>query len=591
MTKFAKNSRLFHNENIGYTFMTQIIKYTICIALLTIILLCPAGSMAQSIDSQFPKHEVRAVWLTTISGLDWPKKQVRSAADIEKQKKELTSILDNLKRANINTVLFQTRIRGSVVYPSAIEPWDICLTGTSGKNPGYDPLRFAVEECHKRGMEAHAWIVCIPVGKWNSPACKALRRKYPSMISRDKEEGYINPANTQAATYISGICTEIVKNYDVDGIQLDYIRYPETIKVKEPKAKARENITRIVRSVYADVKSIKPWVKISCSPIGKLKDLSRYSSRGWNAFNRGYQDVEGWMEEGIMDQVYPMMYFKGNNFHPFAIDWKERSNGRTIVGGLGTYQLAPSQANWDMAEVQRQLHTLRAIGAGHAHFRSRFLTDDTKGIYRYTSDAFNPYPALVPPMTWQCSETPVTPSHLKAETGDKCTSLTWSYDKNIREEQIKYNVYASADWPVDTENPKNIISTGLDKPQITLPFGNDDRSMYYAVTAVNRYGIESKPCQSHEKATDAKATSISAPYITIEESVISTKKYMSKVLDAEYIVVESLEGNQLMTFPFKGQDISTAGINDGIYILRSLNRKGVSHRLGFILIDKQNIIH
>ena len=591
MTKFAKNSRLFHNENIGYTFMTQIIKYTICIALLTIILLCPAGSMAQSIDSQFPKHEVRAVWLTTISGLDWPKKQVRSAADIEKQKRELTSILDNLKRANINTVLFQTRIRGSVVYPSAIEPWDICLTGTSGKNPGYDPLRFAVEECHKRGMEAHAWIVCIPVGKWNSPACKALRRKYPSMISRDKEEGYINPANTQAATYISGICTEIVKNYDVDGIQLDYIRYPETIKVKEPKAKARENITRIVRRVYADVKSIKPWVKISCSPIGKLKDLSRYSSRGWNAFNRGYQDVEGWMKEGIMDQVYPMMYFKGNNFHPFAIDWKERSNGRTIVGGLGTYQLAPSQANWDMAEVQRQLHTLRAIGAGHAHFRSRFLTDDTKGIYRYTSDAFNPYPALVPPMTWQGSETPVTPSHLKAETGDDCTSLTWSYDKNIREERIKYNVYASADWPVDTENPKNIISIGLDKPQITLPFGNDDRSMYYAVTAVNRYGIESKPCQSHEKATDAKTASIPAPDITMAESVISTKKYMSKVLDAEFIVVESLEGNQLMTFPFKGQDISIAGINDGIYILRSLNRKGVSHRLGFILIDKQNIIH
>lgn len=571
--------------------MTQIIKYTICIALLTIILLCPARSMAQSIDSQFPKHEVRAVWLTTISGLDWPKKQVRSAADIEKQKKELTSIFDNLKRANINTVLFQTRIRGSVVYPSAIEPWDICLTGTSGKNPGYDPLRFAVEECHKRGMEAHAWIVCIPVGKWNSPACKALRRKYPSMISRDKEEGYINPANTQAATYISGICTEIAKNYDVDGIQLDYIRYPETIKVKEPKAKARENITRIVRRVYADVKSTKPWVKISCSPIGKLKDLSRYSSRGWNAFNRGYQDVEGWMKEGIMDQVYPMMYFKGNNFHPFAIDWKERSNGRTIVGGLGTYQLAPSQANWDMTEVQRQLHTLRAIGAGHAHFRSRFLTDDTKGIYRYTSDAFNPYPALVPPMTWQGSETPVTPSHLKAETGDDCTSLTWSYDKNIREERIKYNVYASADWPVDTESPKNIISIGLDKPQITLPFGNDDRSMYYAVTAVNRYGIESKPCQSHEKATDAKTASIPAPDITMAESVISTKKYMSKVLDAEYIVVESLEGNQLMTFPFKGQDISIAGINDGIYILRSLNRKGVSHRLGFILIDKQNIIH
>ncbi|MBQ8737534.1 MAG: family 10 glycosylhydrolase, partial [Bacteroidaceae bacterium] len=116
-------------------------------------------------ELEHPKHEIRAVWLTTISGIDWPRTLAKNESGIKKQKQELTSILDKLKKANINTVLLQTRIRGSVIYPSDIEPWDECLTGKAGRHPGYDPLAFAIEECHKRGMELHAWIVSIPLGK------------------------------------------------------------------------------------------------------------------------------------------------------------------------------------------------------------------------------------------------------------------------------------------------------------------------------------------------------------------------------------------------------------------------------------------
>ena len=119
-------------------------------------------------SSESPKREVRAVWLTTIGGLDWPKKYANgSASSIGKQKQEFTEILDKLQKAGVNTVLLQTRIRGTVIYPSALEPWDGCLSGTPGISPGYDALAFCVEECHKRGMEIHAWVVTIPVGKWN----------------------------------------------------------------------------------------------------------------------------------------------------------------------------------------------------------------------------------------------------------------------------------------------------------------------------------------------------------------------------------------------------------------------------------------
>lgn len=104
-----------------------------------------------------PKYEVRAVWLTTIGGIDWPHCYAQSERSAEKQKDELRKILDQLQKANINTVLLQTRIRATTIYPSLYEPWDGCLSGFPGKSPGYDALQYAIEECHKRGMEIHAW--------------------------------------------------------------------------------------------------------------------------------------------------------------------------------------------------------------------------------------------------------------------------------------------------------------------------------------------------------------------------------------------------------------------------------------------------
>ena len=121
------------------------------LSILILSLLFPFLSVAAQ-----PKHEVRAAWLTALYGLDWPRTRAVSPQSIRKQKEELVDILDKLKAANFNTVLFQTRTRGDVLYPSSIEPFNSILTGKSGGNPGYDPLAFAIEECHKRGMECLA---------------------------------------------------------------------------------------------------------------------------------------------------------------------------------------------------------------------------------------------------------------------------------------------------------------------------------------------------------------------------------------------------------------------------------------------------
>ena len=127
-----------------------------------------------------PKYEARAVWLTTIGGLDWPHSYSQSPRSMARQQQELRDILDQLAKANINTVILQTRIRGTMIYPSEYEPWDGCLSGFPGRSPGYDALAFAIDECHKRGMEIHAWVVTMPVGKWNKLGLRPPRN--PSLF-------------------------------------------------------------------------------------------------------------------------------------------------------------------------------------------------------------------------------------------------------------------------------------------------------------------------------------------------------------------------------------------------------------------------
>ena len=228
-------------------------KYFYILLLFFIYSLRIAAYTSDSFDQNriAPKHEVRAVWLTTIGGIDWPHSYAQTSTSIEKQKNELRRILNQLQSAGINTVLLQTRVRGTVIYPSAIEPWDGCLSGRPGVSPGYDALQFAIDECHRRGMELHAWIVTMPLGKWDGLGCKQLRKKMQRNIIKIKGYGYMNPETQQTADYLARICAEVTRRYDIDGIHLDYIRYPEEL----PKLKTmshdegRRNITRIVRAI------------------------------------------------------------------------------------------------------------------------------------------------------------------------------------------------------------------------------------------------------------------------------------------------------------------------------------------------------
>lgn len=548
------------------------------LALTTLLIYILAPTLWAMPDTPAAKYEARAVWLTTIGGIDWPHSYAQSARSISKQKAELDRILDQLQQAGINQVLLQTRIRATTIYPSRYEPWDGCLSGFPGKSPGYDALQYAIDACHRRGMELHAWIVAIPIGKWNGTGCRNLRKTHPGMLRKIGDDGYMNPENPQTARYLADICEEITRRYDIDGIHLDYIRYPETWSIKVPAQRGRDYITHIVRTINQRVKPIKPYLKLSCAPIGKYDDLTRYQSYGWNAYSRVCQDAQGWLQAGLMDELFPMMYFRGKQFYPFAIDWAENTHGRIVAPGLGIYFLSPKEKDWPLETVTREMEFLRSIHLGHAFFRSKFLTDDTKGIYQFTT-RHNSTLALVPPMTWACHTAPAAPTLLTLTHGQ----LTWQ--PSATEDTIYYNVYASPTYPVDITDGRNLMAIRRTGHTLTVP---TTPAYYYAVTATNRYGIESTAAQLAAPPV-AEGTTLGA---MSHQLSCDGRQVMLPTRQAAWdrqlaLLVTDAQGRHISTQLWSADRMSVAHLAAGIYQLYLITPRGSSHRLGFFTIQQQ----
>ncbi|KAA6339842.1 hypothetical protein EZS27_012268 [termite gut metagenome] len=465
-----------------------------------------------------PKYEVRAAWIATIYGLDWPKNKAVDASGTHRQQEELIAILDKLKAANFNTVLLQTRIRGNVIYPSAYESISPVFTGRVDGYPGYDPLAFAIEECHKRGMECHAWIVTIPLGKQKQVDefnKKSILRKQPAICISYKEEWFLNPGHPQTKEYLMKIVCEVVEKYDIDGINFDYLRYPENIhasfdyreykKYGQGKTLAqwrRKNITEILRYIHKGVKNLKPWIKVSSSPWGKQIPILQYPASYWSSYHTVHQDVALWLKEGLQDQVYPMMYFRGKSFYSFVLDWQRHSNGRQIIPGLGIYRLDAKESNWNCEDIERQIHFIRNFELkGTAYYRATYLTNNSKGLYDKLINKFYTASALPPPMPWIDSIPPSPPAHLTVVPISGGIRLNWNVATDNDIHNVPYYViYASNTYPVNTSRSENIVAQRVRETNYIYVHTNEENhKIYFAVTATDRYGNESKAIQQVAK--------------------------------------------------------------------------------------------
>lgn len=506
------------------------------VKILILLLFCVSAVFAETIAPYSPlltprKQEIRAVWLATIKGLDWPKTLATSPSQISKQKQELVDILDCLQAANVNVVLFQTRVRGNLFYPSSIETWCESLTGEGGKSPGYDPLAFAIEECHKRGMELHAWMVTIPLGSdkvQKDLGKSSIVKRNPRICKRFNGNWYLNPGHPETSQYLSRLVRDLLSRYDVDGVHLDYIRYPDRPRrfpdwneyKKYGKGRTlqqwrRDNITEIVRVLYKEVKSLKPWVKVSSAPLGKYRDTKRYLSYGWNAYHTVYQEAQSWMQEGIQDMIFPMLYYRDLHFYPFVLDWLENAYGRWVVPGLGIYFLHPSEGDWTLDEVERQLNFIRMNGGyGEACFRARFLTENNQGLLDRIKEAYYPTKALLPPMTWIDSVPPSSPEKEAMVKDGNSVRLTWSGVTEENAGGIYYNVYKSKTYPVDMNSPENLLAARLmDTLYVDTLCYPTDSLCFYAVTAMDRCGNESLPLEMNKPDAPQSGQLLSKRYV------------------------------------------------------------------------------
>lgn len=483
-------------------------KKSVCVFLILCSLLLLHNPLSAAADP--PKREIRAAWLTTVYGLDWPRRPAATEAGRKAQQAELCELLDGLQDANFNLVFLQVRQRGDVIYPSAIEPTTNVFSGKYGVTPGYDPLAFAIEECHRRGMECHAWFVTFPLGtdkRVREQGKRSVVKRHPALCKHHNGEWYLDPGVPGTADYILSLVKELVSQYDLDGIHFDYIRYPEKAKTFPDKKQynrygkrctlaewRRENINRMVERIYDWVKSVKPWVQVSSSPLGKYNRIPRVPNAGWTAYESVFQDPKAWLLSGKQDMIVPMMYYLHDNFFPFVDNWVENAGGRFVVPGLGAYRMEKEEADWCLNDITDQIDYSRYYGAaGCAFFRCENILNNRKGLYDELRNHYYRYPAQLPPLGWLDARVPAAPEKIEVEKVGGDLQLSW--DKPASEtDSLTYTVYYSLTDTLDTHAARCILATGIRGTRLYLPVAPDtERGYLFCVTASTRYHTESLP--------------------------------------------------------------------------------------------------
>jgi uncharacterized lipoprotein YddW (UPF0748 family) len=483
------------------------------------LLLAPLVSVSQqgtlkeqveTVHLRLPKREVRAAWVVTVGAerQTWPK-----SFDPEEQKRALVGIFQSMKNVNLNTVVLQIRARGDLLYPSRYEPWAQSLTGIPGEAPSYDPLRFAVQEAHKLGMELHAWwnVVKVADGPERPPSTvpphvvNAHRDWVKVWLNRDRNgkptssEWWLDVGIPEVRMYLVSLVMEMVRAYDIDGVHFDYLRYPGS-EFDDKKTYARygngmsrndwrrENINKFVRMVYDSIMAVKPMLKVGSAPIGIYRNLP--GAEGWQAYENLFQDARRWLAEGKQDYIMPQVYWSmtGNpKFNVLVHDWQDSSYGRHVYVGVGAYK--PNV----LSEVPTLIDTTRGAGAlGNCFFTYDDIdkADVFGGRYRYW--------ALIPPMLWKDSIPPNPPTNLTAvEESEGRYLLHWTpppsaSDGDSAKNFLVYRFFAEGE---NTDAPSSLLaviegkqSSYLDEiPRPTSP------RYRYVVTSLDKGNMESSP--------------------------------------------------------------------------------------------------
>ncbi len=359
------------------------------------VVLLLVGLFPTSMQAQTTNSEMKAVWISTIYNLDYPSVGAKNNPD--QQKQEYIKILDQLQDIGINTVFVQIRPKADALYESAINPWSDILTGTQGKDPGYDPMRFMIEETHKRGMEFHAWLnpyrVTTSGTDVNALASNHPARLHPDWVIAYNNKLYYNPSLEAVQQHIVDTVTEIVQNYDVDGIHFDDYFYPSNYPLPAGEGRdgqvanqRRQDVNNMVQKVHSAIKKLDASVDFGISPIGIWKnqksDPAGSLTDGGEGYYTVFADAKAWINNGWIDYIIPQIYWQiGHAKADYAtlVDWWSnavRGSGVKLYIGQGIYKdEIASTIDKNLALNQKYVEV-----KGNAYFSLRDLLANRQGV-------------------------------------------------------------------------------------------------------------------------------------------------------------------------------------------------------------------
>jgi len=493
------------------------VKSLLCVFFL---LLMVGGVFAQvQTGSAYPKREFRAAWIQSVNG------QFRGMPT-EKLKQNLIGQLNSLQKAGINAIIFQVRPEADALYASRLEPWSRFLTGVQGKapEPYWDPMQFMIDECHKRGMEFHAWInpYRTKTTLKSELAPNHVYNIHPEWFVTYGDQLYFDPALPESRRHICMVVSDIVSRYDVDAIHMDDYFYPYPIKGKDFPDDAsfarfgggfsnkgdwrRSNVNVLIKKLHETIREIKPWVKFGVSPFGIYRNESSdplgSKTKGLQNYDDLYADVLLWAREGWIDYNIPQIYWHIG--HPVAdyetlVKWwaKNTENRPLFIGQsvMNTVQNADPK-NPSINQLPRKMALQRAyqtIG-GSCQWPASAVVENA-GKYRDALIAeYHKYPALPPVFDFMDNEAPAKVRKMKPVWTEDGYILFWTAPKYKEEmnRAVQYVVYCFNDKEkVNIDDPSHIVAITRDN-FYKLPYEDGKTKYRYVVTALDRLHNESK---------------------------------------------------------------------------------------------------
>lgn len=476
-----------------------------------------------------PKREFRAAWIATVSNIDWPSKRGLPAVQ---QQQELIQHLDALRAMGCNAVFLQIRPAADALYESEYEPWSRFLSGKQGQQPfpAYDPLRFAIDEAHKRHMELHAWFNpfrALTDSKKNPNSPDHVTYKHPDWIISYGGKSYIDPGVPEAREYVTKVIMDVVKRYDIDGVHLDdyfypyriagqefgdarsYARFKESFSDKEDWR--RNNVSTFVATLYQNIKGEKRYVKFGISPFGVWRNASKdpegsATRGGQTCYDDLYSDVLLWQRKGWVDYTLPQLYWEHGHravaFETLLPWWENHTYQRHMYFGLGVYRMAESKAPiWQgPSEILRQIDAIRGkcVNPGVVFYS----TSSFKKIPTALSDSLklsvNRRIALPPTMPWLDDKAPEAPE-LKLQKKQQHWHLEWN-EVSDRKGPVRYAIYRFEEGTeIDLEKSEHLIALAEGNSFVDKTV-QSNKKYQYCITALDRLWNESKAsnvCSSH----------------------------------------------------------------------------------------------